>query len=214
MSSPFQANTHLIKASSFLAAIDPDWAQLIKTLGPCQHQAQAEREPYEALVRAVAYQQLHGKAADAILARLLCLFDGQFPQPSQLLATNVDTLRGCGFSGRKIATIYGIAQGVSNGIVPSQIQAAKMTDADLIRQLVTLKGIGQWTVEMLLMFTLDRQDILPADDLGIREGYRRLKSLDAAPASKAMKLFSEAWSPYRTAAAWYLWRVPRHQKQP
>ncbi|MCB5184213.1 DNA-3-methyladenine glycosylase [Methylobacillus gramineus] len=210
MHSHIQTSVPFEQATHFLAAVDSDWAELIDAAGPCLLQVQPEREPYEALVRAVAYQQLHTKAGDAILARLLNLYGGKFPPPSELLATEVDTLRACGFSGRKIATIHGIAQGVSDGIVPSRLQAEQMTNAALIHQLVQLKGIGQWTVEMLLMFALGREDILPVDDLGIREGYRRLKSLDVAPTSNAMKLLGEPWSPYRTVASWYLWRMPRN----
>jgi DNA-3-methyladenine glycosylase II len=197
------------EAVNFLIAIDEDWARLIETVGPCLHQPKAEREPYDALMRAVAYQQLHGRAAAAILARLMALYQGNMPTPEQLLATDFDTLRACGFSGRKIETIRGIAQGVLDGLVPSREIADDMPDEQLITQLVELKGIGRWTVEMLLMFTLGRTDILPIDDFGVREGYRRMKSLDVAPTPKALKLLGEAWSPYRTVASWYLWRAPK-----
>jgi DNA-3-methyladenine glycosylase II len=198
-------------AMHFLIALDEDWARLIETVGPCLFEPKNEREPYDALMRAVAYQQLHGRAAEAILARLMALYQGNMPTPEQLLATEFDTLRACGFSGRKIETITGIAQGTLSGLVPSRAAAVAMPDEQLIAQLVQLKGIGRWTVEMLLMFTLGRTDILPIDDFGVREGYRRLKSLDAAPTPKALKLLGEPWSPYRTIASWYLWRAPKPQ---
>lgn len=198
-------------AMHFLIGLDDDWARLIKTVGPCLFEPKNEREPYDALMRAVAYQQLHGRAAEAILARLMALYQGNMPTPEQLLATEFDTLRACGFSGRKIETITGIAQGTLSGLVPSRDAAVTMPDEQLIAQLVQLKGIGRWTVEMLLMFTLGRTDILPIDDFGIREGYRRLKSLDAAPTPMALKLLGEPWSPYRTIASWYLWRAPKPQ---
>lgn len=197
------------EAVNFLTALDEDWARLVEAVGPCLHQPKTEREPYDALIRAVAYQQLHGRAAEAILTRLMALYQGSMPSPAQLLATEFDTLRACGFSSRKIETIQGIAQGVLSGLVPSRTDADRMSDEALIARLVQLKGIGRWTVEMLLMFTLARPDILPIDDFGVREGYRRLKSLDVAPTPQALKSLGAAWSPHRTVASWYLWRVPK-----
>jgi DNA-3-methyladenine glycosylase II len=196
------------EASHFLMHIDSDWNNLIQAVGPCTFTSKPEREPYEALVRAVAYQQLSTKAGDTILGKFVRQF-GAFPTPAQLIAAEFDDLRGVGFSGRKIETLKGIAEGAINGLVPSRGTADAMSDEALIERLVTLKGIGQWTVEMMLMFTLERMDILPADDFGITDGYRRLKKLDAAPKRKQMSEIGMAWSPYRTIASWYLWRVPK-----
>jgi len=200
-------------AAAFLGALDADWARLIAQVGPCGHQAKPMREPYEALVRAVAYQQLHVKAGDAIVARLLALHPQRaFPSPAQLLGADVDTLRGCGFSARKIETIRAIAAATLDGTVPDLATALALPDEELVARFCVLKGIGRWTVEMFLIYSLDRPDILPVDDFGVREGYRLLKSLDTAPAPKALAALGAAWSPHRTAAAWYLWRVPRPPK--
>lgn len=196
-------------ATDFLTRLDADWAQLIATVGSCSFQAKPEREPYEALIRAVAYQQLNGKAADTIIKRFLDIYQNAFPSPEQLIATEFDTLRACGFSARKVETILGIAQGASSGLVPSREVADSMPDEELIQRLVTLKGIGRWTVEMLLIFTLERMDILPADDFAVVEGYKRLKKLPVAPKRKEIAEIGQAWSPYRTIASWYLWRVPK-----
>lgn len=197
------------QAAAFLATLDEDWARHIAAIGPCGHAAKPAREPYEALVRAIAYQQLHAKAGDAILGRFLALYpDAEFPAPQQVLATEESALRGCGFSATKLATIRGIAQATVDGVVPTREQALTMTDDMLIDQLVTLRGVGRWTVEMLLIYTLERSDILPADDFGVRDGYRRLKRLEATPTRKQMAEIGRAWSPYRTIAAWYLWRMP------
>jgi DNA-3-methyladenine glycosylase II len=157
----------------------------------------------------VAYQQLHAKAGDAIIKRLLNIYVDAFPAPSQLLATEFNSLRACGFSSRKIETIQVIAEGAISGLVPSRDDADTMTDEDLIQRLVTLKGVGRWTVEMLLMFTMARMDVLPADDFGIVQGYKRLKKLDATPTRKEITEIGKSWSPYRTIASWYLWRVPK-----
>lgn len=202
-----------VDASTFLAAIDADWARLVAQVGPCGHEPKPAREPYEALVRAVAYQQLHVKAGDAILARLLTLYPRQaFPSPEQLLDTAIDAMRGCGFSARKTETIRGIATATLGGVVPDLATALTLPDEEMIARLVALKGIGRWTVEMFLIYSLDRPDILPVDDFGVREGYRLLKSLETAPTPKALAAIGVAWSPHRTAAAWYLWRVPRPPK--
>jgi len=202
MNNPYQ------QAQDFLRAIDSDWAQLIDLVGACKFTTKSERDPYEALVRAVAYQQLSTKAGDAILKKLINHY-GQFPLPSQLIATTFDELRAVGFSGRKVETLQGIANAALTGLVPAQALADNMSNETLIQQITTIKGIGQWTVEMMLMFTLARMDILPADDFGIAEGYKRMKKLEIAPKRKQMVEIGQAWSPYRTVASWYLWQVPK-----
>lgn len=195
-------------ASTYLAAIDSDWKRLIRKAGPCGLETKPAREPAEALIRAIAYQQLHAKAGDAILGRLLQCFPGvDFPSPQQLLAMDVDTLRACGFSLRKLQTILAIAEGTLSGVVPSGAEAASLSDEALITRLSALKGIGRWTVEMFLIYTMQRTDILPVDDFGVRNGYRALKSLDVLPAPRQLAQLGQSWSPYRTTAAWYLWRA-------
>ena len=195
-------------AQDFLRTIDDDWAQLIDLVGVCKFTTKSERDPYQALVRAVAYQQLSTKAGDAILKKLINHY-GQFPLPPQLLSTPFDELRAAGFSGRKVETLHGIANAALTGLIPTQEQADSMSNETLIAQITTIKGIGQWTVEMMLMFTLARMDILPADDFGIVEGYKRLKKLETAPKRKQMAEIGQAWSPHRTVASWYLWQVPK-----
>ncbi|VVN82351.1 DNA-3-methyladenine glycosylase family protein [Pseudomonas fluorescens] len=198
-----------LHASAFLASIDEDWARHIAAIGPCLHQPKPARDPWEALVRAITYQQLHARAGDAILGRLLALFPQQdFPSAEQLLATEFDVLRACGFSASKIATIQGVAQAALNDVVPDYPSALQMDDEALIERLTSLRGVGRWTVEMLLIYSLERSDILPADDFGVRDGYRRLKGLEQQPTRKQMIDLGQPWSPYRTVAAWYLWRVP------
>lgn len=206
------------RATGHIAAIDADWARLVAAVGPCTLEPRPAREPYEALVRAVAYQQLATRVGDRIVARLLDLYPGcGFPAPERLLATGFDQLRACGFSARKIETIQGIARGRLDGVVPGRIEAEAMDDEALIARLVALRGIGRWTVEMLLIFTLARMDVMPVDDFGVREGYRHLKSLDALPAPRALAEAALPLSPYRSVAAWYLWRVstlPDYSRRP
>lgn len=197
------------RAARHLAALDADWARHVQAIGPCLHASRPARDPYEALVRAIAYQQLHARAGDAILGRLLALYPGQsFPQPRTLLDTDPEIQRACGFSASKLATIRGIAQAALDGVIPEREEALAMSDEALIERLVALRGVGRWTVEMLLIYTLERMDILPVDDYGVREGYRRLKRLDKSPSPAQMRAIGAAFSPYRTIAAWYLWRLP------
>ena len=196
-------------ASEHLAALDPDWQRHIAAVGPCLHQPHPTRDPYQSLVRAIAYQQLHAKAGDAILGRLLALYpDVFFPTPEQLLASDPESQRACGFSATKLATIRGIAQATIEGVVPSLEEARSLSDAALIERIVSLRGVGRWTVEMFLIYSLERSDILPVDDFGVRAGYGRLKGLEKAPTPRQMRDIGEAWSPFRTVAAWYLWRLP------
>jgi DNA-3-methyladenine glycosylase II len=197
---------------AFLTDVDDDWARLIALVGPCRHDPKAAREPYEALVRAIAYQQLTAKAGDAIIGRLKALFVGRdFPRPEDLIALDFKTIRTCGFSASKITTIKAIAEGAMNGVIRTREIALTVDDEALIDRMVTIKGIGRWTVEMLLMYSLERMDVLPVDDFGVREGYRALKSLAEQPKPKELRKISEAWAPHRTVAAWYLWRNPRER---
>jgi DNA-3-methyladenine glycosylase II len=197
---------------AFLSNLDDDWARLVDLVGPCRHDPKAAREPYEALVRAIAYQQLTAKAGDAIIGRLKALFEErQFPHPEDLVAADFDMMRTCGFSASKIATIKAIAAGALTGVVPTREVAATMDDETLINQMVAIKGVGRWTVEMLLMYSLERMDVLPADDFGVREGYRSLKALPEQPKPRELRRISEAWAPHRTVASWYLWRIPRER---
>ena len=200
-------------AAAHLAAADPAFATLIARIGPCTAVPKS-REPFEALVRAIAHQQLHGRAAEAILARMIALHPGSaFPQPGQLAATPEGTLRACGFSGSKIAAIRDICARTLDGTVPTMQDAAVLSDDELIRRLVMIRGVGRWTVEMVLISTLGRPDVLPVDDFGVREGWRRIKQLEVQPRPKELAAIGEAWAPWRSTAAWYLWRASDEGKK-
>ena len=193
---------------------DRRFAALIGRVGPPRLPIERRRSPYEALTRAIAHQQLHGRAAEAILGRFAALYpDDPFPSPAQVLATDETTLRSCGFSGTKIACIRAIAAGALDGTVPSRRESTRLPDEALIERLTTIRGVGRWTVEMLLIFTLGRPDVLPVDDFGVREGYRALYGLDAQPKPKALAEIGLAWAPFRSLAAWYLWRASDEAKR-
>ena len=198
----------LKQADRFLADRDPDFARLIAHVGPSRLTIDTSREPYQALMNAVAHQQLHGNAAKAILGRVVALFpDHPFPPADLFLAHPEDALRACGLSAAKLRAMRDIAEKTVSGLVPSRASAARMENEALIERLTALQGVGRWTVEMLLIFSLARADVLPIDDFGVREGYRKLKRLEAQPKPKVLGEIGQAWSPYRSTAAWYLWRA-------
>nr|WP_294503481.1 DNA-3-methyladenine glycosylase 2 family protein [uncultured Rhodopila sp.] len=193
---------------------DDRFAALIRRVGPPLLQIQRQRSPYEALMRAIAHQQLHGRAAEAILARFSALFPGDaFPDPSAVLATADTALRACGFSGGKIAALRDICAKALDGTVPTRRESHRLTDEALIERLTGIRGVGRWTVEMLLIFTLGRPDVLPVDDFGVREGYRVLNSLDTQPKPKTLAEIGLAWSPYRSTATWYLYRAAEEARK-
>ncbi len=201
-------------AVAHLAAADPALAALIARIGPCGLSHEAAREPYEALVRAISHQQLHGRAAEAIMRRFVALYPAEaFPPPERVLATDDAALRGCGLSGSKVAAIRDIAAHTLNGAVPTRAEAAGLDDAALIERLTAIRGVGRWTVEMLLIFTLGRPDVLPVDDFGVREGWRIIQKLAAQPRPKELWSIGEAWAPHRSTAAWYLWRAADEGKK-
>lgn len=192
---------------------EPRFAALIGRVGRPRLAIQRQRSPYEALVRAIAHQQLHGKAAEAILRRFAELFPGEgFPAPEAVLATADAALRGCGFSAGKIAAIRDICAKTIDGTVPARRHCHRLSDEALIERLTTIRGVGRWTVEMLLIFTLGRPDVLPVDDFGVREGYRVLHGLEAQPKPKMLAEIGLAWAPYRSIATWYLYRAAEEAK--
>jgi DNA-3-methyladenine glycosylase II len=197
---------------------DKAFATLIRRVGPPRMGIERGRSPYEALMRAIAHQQLHGRAALAILARFEALYPADsFPAPQLVLASSEAEMRACGFSGAKVAAMRAICAAALDGTVPTRRSSARLSDETLIERLASIRGVGRWTVEMLLIFTLGRPDVLPVDDFGVRDGYRVLYKLDEAPKPKALAEIGQAWSPHRSIAAWYLWRASdegKRAKQP
>jgi DNA-3-methyladenine glycosylase II len=197
----------LARGERALARRDPVLRTLIRTHGPCTIRPQ-KRSPYEALMNAVAHQQLHANAAAAILKRFIALTPGRgFPKPAAVVALPDEALRGVGFSAAKAAALKDIAAKTLEGVVPPTRVANTMSDEDLIAHLVQVRGVGRWTVEMLLIFTLGRLDVLPVDDFGVRAGYAAAYGLSESPKPKILLGLGEPWRPYRSLASWYLWRA-------
>jgi DNA-3-methyladenine glycosylase II len=191
-----------------LGDADPVMKQLIAAAGPYALEAQQECSPFEALARAIAHQQLNGKAAQSILNRFIGTCGaGSFPGPERLLAQKDTALRASGFSFSKIAALRDLAAKTLSGVVPVRADLHALGDLEIIERLTAVRGIGRWTVEMLLMFQLGRPDVLPVDDFGVRHGFRLAYGFKNMPAPKVLAIFGERWAPHRSAAAWYLWRA-------
>ena len=181
--------------------------ELVRRVGPCALEIESGRTPFQALVSAVAHQQLHGKAAQTILGRYRQLFGNRFPGPRALAGVTDDQLRGTGFSRAKTAAIRDLAEKTISGVVPGAKEIAGLADEEIIARLTTVRGVGKWTVEMLLIFTLGRPDVWPVDDFGVRAGWKITYGLDEMPAPKALHTLGEKFRPHRSVAAWYLWRA-------
>ena len=200
-------------AQDHLTACHAAFGPLIARIGP-PPPAEPRREPYEALIRSIAHQQLHGNAARAILARFHALFPaGAHPSPAQVMEAKDGALRACGFSATKIAAIRDICDKALAGVVPSAVEAEALSDDALIARLVTIRGVGRWTVEMVLISALARPDVLPVDDFGVREGWRLLTGLATQPKPKELAEIGAVWAPYRSTAAFYLWRAADEGKK-
>ena len=198
----------LYKAEKRLAKDCPLMRRLIARHGPCRLSPEWRRSPYESLVRAVVHQQLHGKAAATILQRFVALFpESRFPTPEGVLGASEEQLRSAGLSRQKIAAIRDLAQKTDEGLVPGRRSEIKLcSDDEIIARLTQVRGVGPWTVEMLLIFTLGRLDVLPVDDYGVRSGYAKASRLEQPPTPGELRETGKKWAPYRSIAAWYFWR--------
>lgn len=196
------------RALAHLKKACPRMASLIRQVGACTLEIDTKRTPFQSLVSAVAHQQLHGKAAQTILGRYRKLFPGgRDPGPKALASVSDDDLRGVGFSRAKVAALRDLAAKTISGVVPGRKEIESLTDEEIIARLVQVRGVGKWTVEMLLIFTLGRPDVWPVDDFGVRSGYRLTYGLDEMPAPKVLQQLGEKFRPHRSHAAWYFWRA-------
>ena len=214
-------------ACDHLSRVDRKLARIITRSGPCPLRPETTQSIFEALLESIIYQQLNGKVAATITARVKALFpentkrirtrrglvDG-FPSPEQILAATEERLRSAGLSRAKMLAIRDLAAKTLDGTVPTVKQAHRMSDEELVERLDSVRGIGRWTVEMLLIFRLGRPDVLAVDDYGIRKGFAKLHKLAELPKPKDLLAYGERWRPYRSVASWYLWRVAEMKDLP
>lgn len=214
-------------ALEHLSRVDRRLARIIARHGACSLQQETTQSIFEALLESIIYQQLNGKVAATITARVKALFpenvkrirtrrglvDG-FPSPEQILAASEELLRSAGLSRGKMLAIRDLAAKTLDGTVPTVKQAHRMSDEELIERLDSVRGIGRWTVEMLLLFRLGRPDVLAVDDYGIRKGFAKMHKLGELPKPKELLAYGERWRPYRSVASWYLWRAAEMKDLP
>jgi DNA-3-methyladenine glycosylase II len=199
-----------------LSLADAKLGALIERVGPFALRVKSTHSPFEALLEAILYQQLHANAARAILGRLLALFGDLHPQPEQLLAVPDERLRAAGLSQGKLLSLRDLAAKTLDGTVPSLGAIRRLTDEEIIERLGRVRGIGTWTAEMFLVFRLGRPDVFPGTDYGIRKGYLltferfaagKPITLDMLPKAEQMQRRANRWRPWRSVASWYLWRA-------
>ncbi len=208
MTTPLPLPFDLSAATAHLAARDEKLAELIANTVPFQLHPDHLDSPYEVLLKAIAYQSISGKAAATIFGRVKALgSNGRAPSPEEMLKLRKPVLRKAGLSGAKIQAMKDLAKKTIEGIVPSLEEANKLSDEELVKRLVSVRGIGAWTVEMFLIFRLGRPDVLPIHDLGVRKGWSVTYGKKHMPTPKELLDFGERWRPYRTVASWYMWRA-------
>lgn len=195
------------EAIAHLRGADADLGALIDAAGPFTVDPDPDLEPFAYLLRSIVFQQLNGTAANTIHGRVLDLFAGRVPAPQALLDTDAATLRTAGLSAGKSASVHDLARHALAGELPTHDALPTMTDLEIVRHMTVIRGIGPWTVHMLLLFRLGRPDVLPTGDFGVREGYRMLHGLEQQPTPTELRAAAEPWRPYRSVASWYLWRA-------
>ena len=214
-------------AIKHLSRADRKLARIIARSGPCLLRPETAQSIFEALLESIIYQQLNGKVAATITARVKALFpentkrirtrrglvDG-FPSPEQILGTTEERLRSAGLSRAKMLAIRDLAAKTLDGTVPTVKEAHRMSDEELIERLDSVRGVGRWTVEMLLIFRLGRPDVLAVDDYGVRKGFAKIHKLAELPKPKELLAYGERWRPHRSIACWYLWRAAEMKDLP
>ena len=195
-------------ACRHLTAADPRLGELIARAGPFSMRPEPTQSLFAALFRSIVYQQLSGKAAATILGRVVALYrPRRFPRPQEVLDTPPGRMRAAGLSAAKTAAVRDLAARTLDGTVPPMARVRRLSDEEIIERLTTVRGVGRWTVEMLLLFRLGRPDVLPLGDLGVRKGFARTFSRRVLSDPMVLSRRAERWRPYRSVASWYLWRA-------
>ena len=207
-SGPPTPSFDLAEAIKHLSTGDEKLKLLIAETAPFQMDQDHLQSPYEALLEAIVYQSISGKAAATIFARIKALSStGRAPTPQEIAKLRKQTLRKAGLSGAKAEAMKDLAKKTIEGIVPTLEEAQTLSDEELVERLTSVRGIGAWTVEMFLIFRLGRPDVLPIHDLGVKKGWSITYNKKHMPKPKELLKFGERWRPYRTVASWYMWRA-------
>lgn len=196
-----------VEAHAFLSRTDERLSALIQRVGAFQFKLDECDSVYESLLEAIVYQSISGKAAATIFERVKALGSNGCPNPEEILRARTQALRKAGLSKAKILAAKDLARKTMDGIVPTLAEAETMSNEELIARLISVRGIGAWTVEMFLIFRLGRPDVLPIHDYGVQKGYALTYGKRRIPKPKELLKFGERWRPYRTVASWYMWRA-------
>jgi DNA-3-methyladenine glycosylase II len=200
-----------VKAHEYITRADERMARIIAKTGAFRFQLDQCDSVYESLLEAITYQSISGKAAATIFARIKALgSNGLCPTPAEILAVSNQKLRDAGLSGAKAAAMKDLAQKTIDGVVPTLEAAGQLSDEELVERLISVRGIGAWTVEMFLIFRLGRPDVLPIHDYGVQKGFALTYGKKEIPKPRELAAFGERWRPYRTVASWYMWRAVEH----
>jgi O-6-methylguanine DNA methyltransferase len=198
------------EALEHLGRVDRKMAKLIARVGPYRLQLHEMATPFEALARSIVYQQLTGKAAETIYNRVKSIYGSDaLPHPKKILTTPDERLRAAGLSTAKTAAFKDLAKKQIEGVVPTLEEMNRLSDEEIVERLVSIRGVGRWTVEMLLIFKLGRPDVLPIHDYGVRKGFALAygRGVEDLPTPKELGEYGARWAPYRSVASWYLWRA-------
>jgi DNA-3-methyladenine glycosylase II len=195
------------KLTRHFANKDPVVAGIVAASGPYGLGKSSHSSAFEALARSIASQQISGTVARKMIERLMALHGNRFPTPAELASATPEALRGAGFSFAKVAALKDLAAHAQDGRLPSDAELSVLDDEAIIERCIAVRGIGRWTVQMLLMFHFARPDVMPADDFGVRQGFRLAYGLKGLPRPRALLAYAERWKPHRSAAAWYMWRA-------
>lgn len=211
MPRPIRLEKEIIEADQAIDILAKKDKKLAKVIEKCQRfrlEIPHLQTTFEALAESIVYQQLTGKAAASIFNRLkIVTGETAFPTPAELLALPQSTLRGVGLSQAKTLALLDLSARTKAGLVPSADQMHKMSDEELVESLTAIRGIGRWTVDMILIFRLGRLDVMPAGDYGVRKGFALTYNLEELPTAKELYAYAERWRPYRTVGSWYMWRA-------
>ncbi|HCX87150.1 MAG TPA: DNA-3-methyladenine glycosylase 2 family protein [Gammaproteobacteria bacterium] len=200
------STAHLDAACRYLSQRDKGMARIITDVGECMLEVRSNRSVFEYLCRSIIYQQLSGKAAGTIHGRMLDLFERRRASAGALLEIPMEQLRAAGLSRSKSLALYDLSERQAAGTLPARQQLNRMTDQEIVDCLSQVRGVGEWTAQMLLIFYLGRPDVLPIRDLGVQKGYQRMRRLRELPEPSRLARAGLRWRPYRSVATWYLWR--------
>lgn len=199
---------HYQDAVDFLCRADKKLKRHIQKVGPCGLEISKTQTPFASLFNAIVYQQLTGKAADTILKRVLALYPNKrFPKPEDVLKTSEKKLRAAGLSASKVASIRDLAKKTIEGVVPTTAKIKKMSNQEIQEHLITIRGVGRWTIDMLLIFKLGRLDIVASTDYGVRKGFMKVYGLKELPTPEQIEEKAKCWQPYSSIVCWYMWRA-------